>query len=46
MGAVGRMTGDTRWGVLSILALFAIGAWLLSRVPEDDANLPANRVSS
>ena len=35
MGAVGRLSGDTRWGVLSILALFVIGAWLLLRVDED-----------
>jgi MFS-type transporter involved in bile tolerance (Atg22 family) len=34
MGVVGRLTGDTRWGVLSILSLFIIGAWLLSRVRE------------
>ncbi|KAB2890671.1 MAG: MFS transporter [Desulfobulbaceae bacterium] len=35
MGVIGRLTGDTRWGVLSILALFVIGAWLLLRVEED-----------
>lgn len=35
MGMIGRLTGDTRWGVLSILALFVIGAWLLLRVEED-----------
>ncbi len=34
MGMVGRVTGDTRWGVLSILALFVIGGMLLSRVDE------------
>jgi MFS-type transporter involved in bile tolerance (Atg22 family) len=34
---VGRLTGDTRWGVLSILILFIIGAWLLSRVREEQA---------
>ena len=37
MGAIGRLTGDTRWGVLSILVLFVIGAWLLLQVEEDDA---------
>ena len=37
MGVVGRLTGDTRWGVLSILILFIIGAWLLSRVREEQA---------
>ena len=35
LGIVGRMTGDTRWGVLSILFLFVIGAWLLMRVKDD-----------
>ncbi len=32
MGVVGRLTGHSRWGVLSILFLFIIGAGLLSRV--------------
>jgi UMF1 family MFS transporter len=35
MGVVGRMTGETRWGVLSLLALFLIGGWLLGRVREN-----------
>jgi len=35
MGIVGRLTGDTRWGVLSILFLFIIGGILLSRVVEE-----------
>ena len=34
LGIVGRMTGDTRWGVLSILVLFVIGAWLLMKVED------------
>jgi MFS transporter, UMF1 family len=34
MGVVGQLTGETRWGVLSILGLFIIGALLLSRVEE------------
>ena len=34
LGIVGRMTGDTRWGVLSILFLFIIGAWLLMKVKD------------
>ena len=38
MGVVGRLTGDTRWGVLSILILFVIGAWLLGRVEDDGAD--------
>lgn len=32
MGLVGELTGDSRWGVLSILALFIIGGFLLTRV--------------
>ncbi|EKD37881.1 MAG: hypothetical protein ACD_75C00958G0004 [uncultured bacterium] len=37
MGMVGRLTGDTRWGVLSLLVLFVIGGILLGRV-EDSAH--------
>ena len=32
MGVVGRLSGHSRWGVLSLLALFVIGGWLLTRV--------------
>lgn len=32
MGIVGRMTGETRWGVLSILLLFVVGSILLGGV--------------
>ena len=32
MGVVGRLSGHSRWGVLSILILFIAGAWLLSKV--------------
>jgi len=34
MGVVGRITGDTRWGVLSILLLFIIGGYFLMKVEE------------
>lgn len=34
MGVVGRITGETRWGVLCILGLFAAGAFLLGKVEE------------
>lgn len=34
MGVVGRITGETRWGVLSILVLFIVGVILLSQVEE------------
>jgi len=32
MGLVGHITGETRWGVLSILVLFVVGGILLTRV--------------
>ncbi len=32
MGIVGAYTGHSRWGVLSILVLFIIGAWILNKV--------------
>ena len=32
MAVVSRMSGDSRWGVLSLLVLFALGAWFLRRV--------------
>jgi UMF1 family MFS transporter len=35
MGMVGAYAGHSRWGVLSILILFIIGAWMLTRI---DAN--------
>ncbi|OEU54745.1 MAG: MFS transporter [Desulfobulbaceae bacterium S3730MH12] len=34
MGAVGYITGETRWGILSILLLFVLGGLLLLRVEE------------
>lgn len=35
MGGVGALCGDSRWGILSILLLFVIGAILLRQVRED-----------
>lgn len=32
MGVIGHLTGDSRWGVLSLLILFVLGALFLSRV--------------
>ena len=32
MGLVGRLSGHSRWGVLSLLLLFVLGGWLLTRV--------------
>ena len=32
MGVISMITGESRWGVLSILVLFVTGAWLLNRV--------------
>ncbi|MFV0436281.1 MAG: MFS transporter [Desulfopila sp.] len=37
MGLVSRLTGDSRWGVLSILLLFVAGAVLLRCVREEGA---------
>ncbi len=34
MGVVGRMTGETRWGILSILLLFVVGSVLLGGVKD------------
>ena len=34
MGLVGRMTGETRWGILSLLGLFVIGGMLLGGVKD------------
>ena len=32
IGLIGTISGHTRWGVLSLLMLFIIGGWLLTRV--------------
>lgn len=34
MGVIGQLTGETRWGVLSILLLFVIGGLLLMKVED------------
>lgn len=34
MGIVGHLTGETRWGVLSLLILFGIGGFLLTKVDD------------
>lgn len=36
MGLVGALTGDSRWGVLSLLPLFIIGTLLLTKVKNAD----------
>jgi UMF1 family MFS transporter len=36
MGIIARLTGETRWGVLSILLLFVIGSVLLAGVKDPD----------
>ena len=36
MGVVGRLSGDSRWGVLSLLLLFVLGAYFLSKVDLED----------
>jgi MFS transporter, UMF1 family len=34
MGLVGRLTGETRWGILSVLLLFVVGSVLLGGVKD------------
>lgn len=34
VGAIGQLTGDSRYGVLSILFLFALGSLFLTQVKE------------
>jgi UMF1 family MFS transporter len=36
MGLVGTITGDSRWGVLSLLVLFIVGALILTRVADTE----------
>lgn len=36
MGVIGHLTGDSRWGVLSLLILFVLGALFLSRVRDGE----------
>jgi UMF1 family MFS transporter len=38
MAVVGQLTGDTRWGVLSILLLFLVGGGILRLVREEETN--------
>jgi UMF1 family MFS transporter len=42
MGLVGRMTGETRWGILSILLLFVIGSVLLVGVSDSEEQYTAD----
>ena len=37
VGVVGRMTGETRWGILSVVLLFIAGGVLLGRVHDTDS---------
>ena len=36
MGLITQLSGDSRWGILSILVLFLLGAYFLSKVSLDD----------
>jgi len=38
MGGVAKISGHTRWGVLSLLLLFLAGLWLLNKVEEPDSH--------
>ena len=46
MGGVAKISGHTRWGVLSLLVLFLTGLWLLNQVAEGDDNGPAGADSA
>ncbi len=46
MGMVGSITGETRWGVLSILLLFIIGGCFLMKVDVQAAHPPGRQPSS
>jgi UMF1 family MFS transporter len=46
MGIVGRLTGDSRWGVLSILVLFIIGAYFLTKVEDSSPDATSPPVSN
>jgi len=35
---VGLVAGNTRWGIGSLIIIFAIGGWLLSRVPDQETS--------
>jgi UMF1 family MFS transporter len=35
-GLLGQLTGSSRWGIISVTLLFAVGAFLLSRVDEEE----------
>lgn len=41
MGWVGALSGSPRVGILTLLSLFILGAWLLSRVPDVEAEQQA-----
>ena len=43
MGVITHLSGDSRWGVLSVLALLLIGAWLLARVRVEEGGDGAGR---
>jgi len=40
VGGVGLAAGSTRWGIGSLILIFAIGGWLLSRVPDQERQTP------
>ncbi|SMD03606.1 MFS transporter, UMF1 family [Desulfocicer vacuolatum DSM 3385] len=37
MGGIAKISGHTRWGVLSLLLLFTVGLWLLNKVDVPDS---------
>jgi UMF1 family MFS transporter len=45
-GFVGQIAGSSRWGILSVVFLFVLGALLLSRVDEDEGRRVAEAVEA
>lgn len=43
-GMIGQLTGSSRWGIISLVILFAAGALLLLRVNEDEGRRVAESV--
>jgi MFS transporter, UMF1 family len=45
-GMIGQLTGSSRWGIVSVIALFIAGALILLRVDEDDGRRVAQIVDA
>jgi UMF1 family MFS transporter len=45
-GLIGQLAGSSRWGIVSLVFLFILGALLLSRVDEEEGRHVAETVES